>query len=197
MTMQNTGFMSQTHLKKYATKHINLIGGPGSFKSVFAAAMLVNIKLSLKSAEFVPEFAKSLVWQKKYDVLKNQYYIAQQQHKMLKLLDGDLQYLITDGSLPQLLFYNLHTEDNICDKQKTQDQILAWYNEFDNINIFIERNPKLPYEQVGRFQSEEEAKLIDIKMENTLKELNIPYTKVMADLMKINQFTNHVILQET
>ncbi len=194
MAMQITNHTTQNHLKRYATKHINIIGGPGCYKSVFASAMLVNIKLSLKSAEYVPEFAKSLVWQKKFETLKNQYYVAQQQYKMLKLLDGELQYLITDGPLAQLLYYNRTVADNICDVAKTEKQILTWYNEFDNINIFIERNPNLPYEKVGRTQNEQQAIEMDIQIEQTLIDLNIPYTKVMADLVKVNQFTNSVIL---
>ena len=52
--------------------------------------------------ELIPDFTKSLVWQKDFEALKNQYFIAQQQFSMLELLDGQAHYLVTECALPQL-----------------------------------------------------------------------------------------------
>ena len=116
-------------MRMFPTKVINVIGGPGCDKSLVSAAIIVNLSLRNKSVELIPDFAKALVWQKDFEALKNQYYIAQQQFRMLELLDGQYQYLVTESSLPQLLYYNGHYEENICDVAKTRTQILAWYRQ--------------------------------------------------------------------
>ena len=196
MTVTKTDLVSQQQhaLKKYSTKVINLIGGPSTGKSVMAAVIFVHLKLAGKTAESVPEFAKSLVWQKDFEALKNQYLLSQKQYEMLKMLDGELQYIITDGPLIQQLYYNKHYENNICNIEKTHKQILSWYNEFENINIFLERNPTVLYEQAGRYQKENQAKSIDPVLEQMLIDEGVKYFKVKSDITVMNEFVKHTIL---
>lgn len=195
MTIIKTDFSANnSRIKKYPTKVINLIGGPSTGKSILAAVIFVHLKLAGKSAESVPEFAKTLVWQKDLDALKNQYYLSQKQYEMLKILDGELQYIVTDGPLIQQLYYNQYYEHNICDIEKTKNQIISWYNEFDNINIFIERNQSFAYEQAGRYQNEDQAKNIDPILEQILIDNNIEYHKVKSDIALMNEFVKHHIL---
>lgn len=174
-------------MRRYPTKIINLIGGPGSSKSLVAADIILQLHLQGKTVEHIADVAKYLVWQRDIEALKNQYYIAQKQYKMLKLIDGEVQYIVIEGALPQILYYNRNYKENICDMDKTEIQIKNWYKEFDNINIFVERG-NLPYVKSGRMQSEEEAKLVDQSMMNVLKKNNIPFTVVAPELSKINEF---------
>jgi len=153
--------LPETKMRLYPTKVINIIGGPGCNKTLFSSAIVLYLSLHGKTVETIPDYAKSLVWQQNFEVLKNQYFIAQRQYEMLSLIDGQVHFLITECSLPQVLFYNENYADNICDVTKTRDQILDWYRQNDNVNILVDRaNTK--YVRIGRFQDEEQAREVDI-----------------------------------
>jgi hypothetical protein len=179
--------LPENKMRMYPTKVINIIGGPGCDKSLFTAAIILYLSLHNKTVEQIPDFARSLVWQKDYEALKNQYNIAQQQFRMLELLDGQVQFLITECSLPQILYYNEHHPDNICDIQKTRTQILAWYKQHNNVNVMIERGEK-KYIHTGRFQDEEQAREVDRGMRGILRREGIAVTPLKPDVETINAF---------
>jgi hypothetical protein len=179
--------LPENKMRMYPTKVINIIGGPGCDKSLFTAAIILYLSLHNKTVEQIPDFARSLVWQKDYEALKNQYNIAQQQFRMLELLDGQVQFLITECSLPQILYYNEHHPDNICDIQKTRTQILAWYKQHNNVNVMVERGEK-KYIHTGRFQDEEQAREVDRGMRGILRREGIAVTPLKPDVETINAF---------
>jgi hypothetical protein len=179
--------LPENKMRLYPTRVVNVIGGPGSDKSVITSAIVLYLKLREKSVEVIPDFAKSLVWQQNFEVLKNQYFIAQRQHEMLGLLDGQIQYLITECALPQVLFYNENYLDNICDIGKTRTQILEWHKQYNNINIFVERGDR-KYIRTGRFQDEDQARAIDRGLIELLDREALPYTRLPADVDVINAF---------
>lgn len=190
MTMRYTYVPNQlpeAKMRLYPTKVINVVGGPGCDKSLFTAAIILYLNLHHKSVELIPDYAKSLVWQKNYEQLKNQYNIAQQQFRMLELLDGQVQYLVTECSLPQVLYYNENFADNICDVAKTRLQILDWYKQFNNVNLIVERSDK-PYVHTGRFQDEEQAKAIDAGLRGVLRREGMAFTLVKPDIQAIHDF---------
>lgn len=190
MSMQFTGssrHQAENRMRLYPTKIVNIIGGPGCDKSLFSSAIILNLNLREKSVEQIPDYAKFLVWHKDYEALKNQYVIAQRQFEMLALLDGQVQYLVTDCALPQLLFYNETYKDNICDVAKTKSQILEWYQAHDNINILVERGNK-KYVSTGRMQDEDGARKIDAALREMLLRENIPFTPMPPDITTINAF---------
>ena len=179
--------LPENKMRLYPTKVINIIGGPGCDKSLFTAAIILYLNLHHKTVEQIPDFAKSLVWQKDYEALKNQYFIAQQQFRMLELLDGQVQYLVAECSLPQLLYYNETYPDNICDIAKTRKQIIEWYKQHNNVNIVVERGDK-KYVHTGRFQDEEQAKEVDRGLRGVLRKEGIPFTLLKPELEAINIF---------
>ncbi len=190
MTMQYTYVSPQlpeNKMRMYPTKVINIIGGPGCEKSLFTAAIILYLHLHHKSVELIPDYAKTLVWQKDYEALRNQYKIAQQQYHMLELLDGQVQYLVTESSLPQVLYYNEFYPDNICDVSKTRKQILDWYKQHNNVNIMVERGER-KYIHTGRFQDEEQAKEVDRGMRALLRREGIAYNALKPDLEAIHAF---------
>ena len=190
MTMRYTYSSHQlpeNKMRMYPTKVINIIGGPGCDKSLFSSAIILNLNLRHKTVEQIPDFAKGLVWQKDFEALKNQYFIAQQQFRMLELLDGQLQYLVTECSLPQILYYNESYDENICDVAKTRLQILEWYKQHNNVNILVEGGDK-KYVHSGRFQDEEGARAIDKALCATLNRERVPYTVLAPDVDAINAF---------
>ena len=184
--------LPETKMRIYPTRVINVIGGPGGDKSLYSAAILLHLNLHNRTIETIPDYAKSLVWQQNYAVLKNQYYIAQRQFEMLELLDGQVQYLITECSLPQILFYNENYPDNICDVAKTRDQILRWHQQFDNVNLLVERSDK-KYVRSGRFQDEEQARDVDRGLRALLEREGIPFTTVPCELGAIQAFAGTLL----
>ena len=184
--------LPEAKMRLYPTKVINIIGGPGCDKSLFSAAIILQLNLHNKTVETIPDYAKSLVWQQNFEVLKNQYFIAQRQYEMLNLLDGQVQFLITECSLPQVLYYNEHYEENICDVGKTRLQILEWYKQHNNVNIFVERGEK-KYVHTGRFQDEEQAKNIDRGLRAMLVREGLRYTALPPDVAAINEFAAQLL----
>ncbi len=190
MTIRYTtvpNILPESKMRLYPTKVINIIGGPGSDKSLFSSAIILYLNMKNKTVETIPDFAKSLVWQQNYEVLKNQYFIAQRQYEMLSLLDGQVQFLITECSLPQVMYYNENYPDNICDVSKTRKQILQWYGQHNNINIMVERGEK-KYVHTGRFQDEEQARAIDHGLRAMLVREGLRFTSLAPDVDAINTF---------
>ncbi len=188
--------MPENKMRLYPTKVINIIGGPGSDKSLYSSAIVLYLNLHQKTVEVIPDYAKSLVWQQNFEVLKNQYFIAQRQFEMINLLDGQVQFLITECSLPQVLYYNEHYEDNICDIAKTRAQILEWYQQHNNVNILVERGDKR-YIRTGRFQDEEQARAIDHGLRSLLLREGMRYTKLAPEVDAINSFAASLLDAES
>lgn len=190
MAMQYTYVTNQlpeNKMRLYPTKLINIIGGPGCDKSLFTAAIILYLSLHQKTVELIPDFAKSLVWQKDYEALKNQYHIAQQQFRMIELLDGQVQYLVTECSLPQILYYNEHYPDNICDRPKTRQQILDWTRQHNNVNVLVTRGDR-KYIHTGRFQDEAQARDVDRGLRETLRREGLAFTALPPEIEAINAF---------
>lgn len=182
--------LPENKMRLYPTKVINIIGGPGSDKSLYSSAIVLNLHLRHKTVETIPDFAKSLVWQKDFDHLRNQFFIAQQQFRMIEILDGQVQYLVTECSLPQLLYYNETYPDNICDVQKTRKQILDWYHQCNNINVLVQRDPEKKYVHTGRFQDEVQAREMDSAMRSLLVREGIKFTVLPPSYTAINDFAS-------
>ncbi len=190
MSVQVTGATRHLHdnkMRLYPTKVINIIGGPGCDKSLFSSAIILNLNLRHKTVEQIPDYAKSLVWQRDFEALKNQYLVAKRQFEMLDLLDGQVQFLVTECALLQVLFYNETYKENICDVAKTRQHILDWYNRHDNINIVVERGEK-KYVKTGRMQDETEARNIDLALQATLQREGVPFVVMKPDLVTITNF---------
>jgi len=175
-------------LRLYPTKVINIIGGPGCDKSLYSSAIVLKLHLRHKTVETIPDVAKSLVWERDLDALRNQYGIAQHQYRALEVLDGQVQFLVTEGALPQLLYYNETYPDNVCDVEKTRKQILAWYKQFENINVLVQRDPEKKYVRSGRFQDEGQAREMDNHIRGVLNREGIKYTALPPDHRAILEF---------
>lgn len=154
---------------------VNFIGGPGVGKTTAACLCFAKLKMANQNCEYVSEYAKDLVWQNRLNELNNQYSVSFRQYQKLIALKGKVDYIITDGSLFNDLYYNRYNQHNVSDVDKTEKQILDWASEFKHINIFLERNLELSYESAGRIQTLEEAIKISHILKYMLNEFNIPY----------------------
>ncbi len=174
---------------------INLIAGPSSGKSTIAALLFAKLKLNKNKylVEYVQEYAKHLVWTKQFDILNNQHYVTQHQYKLLKQMNTAVDIVIMDGPLILGLYYNMHNRDNISNVEKTEKYIVDCHNEFNNINIFLNRG-NYEYETQGRLQTEEESKEIDVILKHLLKQKHIDFTifDASVDEKNIEKIINYI-----
>lgn len=170
---------------------INLVAGPGSGKTTIAANLFSIMKIEGFNIEYVQEVAKRYVWLGDFETLNNQYYISREQYKLFKSMNNVIDYIVTDGSLLHGLWYNRYNQDNLSNVEKTENAILDWYYEFDNIVFFLDRND-IRYEEAGRIQTEDEAKQIDRELKDILDEFSIEHIDIRSNISSIPQIIDYV-----
>ena len=160
------------------TQIINLFGGPGAGKSTMAAAIFAELKIRGYSIELVTEYAKDLVWERRYNTLKNQIYVlGKQLHRIIRLTEENkVDIVITDS--PIILSGIYYKErSNIPLPREFEDLVIKVFNSFCNINFFVKRNEHI-YESKGRLESLDEAIAIDSKIKDFLISNDIPLNYV-------------------
>lgn len=159
----------------WAVKIINLFAGPGAGKSTMAMYLSAMMKTMGLNVEYVTEYAKDLTWEKRFDILADQLYVLAKQNRKLNRLEGQVDYVVTDS--PLLLSEHYRTPDYL--PKSFQPMIFELWEMYDNENFFIHRVK--PYKQVGRTQSEEEAKEIDGQIRKMLIDHAIPFKTIVGD----------------
>lgn len=154
---------------------INLFGGPGSGKSTTAAGVFRALKLMGKKVELVTEYAKDVVWEQNYTQFHDQIYIfAQQQRRISRVFDHDIDIVVTDSPI---LMSGTYIPDNYFNN--LLPLIIEVWNHYENINFFVERPPV--YVTAGRNQTHEEAIQKDNEILDSLHRNNSPYSRVNRD----------------
>jgi nicotinamide riboside kinase len=146
---------------------VNFFAGPGCGKSTGASWLFSQLKLNGVDCEYVSEFAKDKVWENNGEVFKCEFYITGKQSFKVSRCFGKVDVIITDSPIAISMVYS--------ESDKFKAAVLEEFNKYEknNMNILLRRT--VPYDQNGRFQTEDEAKNIDDKIKNTLDESEIPY----------------------
>lgn len=160
------------------TKIINLFGGPGSGKSTTASGLFYKLKAKNINCELVTEFAKDAVYENTDALLWNQLHVFSEQFRRQYRLLNKVDYVITDSPiLLSSIYYELYLGKGIKFSDEYNNLSINFFdstfNEFDNINYFINRTEK--YISIGRINTEETAKQIDNLIIRKLKSQNIVY----------------------
>lgn len=171
---------------------INLIGPPGAGKTTIAALLFAKLKILGKKTEYAQEVAKTLVWAQRFDDLNNQHNVSNKQYKILKMINGNVEYIVTDGPLLNGLYYNRHNVNNVCDIKKTEEFIMKCYKKFDNINIYITRG-NFEYEQAGRIETEQQSHEIEGMLRSILDEKNIKYQTFKINIDDTDRLIDEII----
>jgi hypothetical protein len=178
--------------KDMRTKVINFVGAPSVGKTTMSALIFAELKHMHKTTELVQEYAKTLVWQERYDELDNQYQVSMEQYKMLKAVDGKVEYAVMDSPLFVGMFYNRTYETNVCNVEKTEAMILSKMEEFNNIYIFLKRNKQNPYEKTGRIHNEEQSIEIENNLKDILDEFKLEYLEIVSDVNNIDKIMEYI-----
>ena len=149
---------------------VNLYGGPGSGKSTTAAGIFSELKMLGLNVELVTEYAKDKVWEKHEAILDNQIYVFAKQYHRLFRLTNQVEVVVTDAPI---LLSTIYNKDRTLLGTSLDTLVVEAYNTFNNVNYFLKRTKK--YNPKGRLQTEDEAKELDIQINNMLDRLSIPY----------------------
>ena len=173
---------------KTNTLIVNLFGGPAAGKSTTAAGVFCLLKMHGVECELVTEFAKDLVWEERYNTLKNQQYVfAKQHHKMWRLLDK-VNVIVTDS--PLLLSVVYKPKDCV---NSFINNVIDTINTSDNLNVMLTRNTK--YDIRGRLQNKKQAEEVDKKIKQNLLLYNMEWEELQSDFSGINRLT-YLVLQK-
>ena len=150
---------------------INLFSGPGAGKSTGATYVFSYLKMNGVNAEYVPEYAKDLAWEKTLAVYYNQFDIGVQQYKRIHRLEKDCDVVVTDSPLFQQQVY---TNDPLFAHLMTELS-----NRYDNRNYFVLRNK--PFNPKGRNHDLATAVTIDKRLMELMDDSGIKYQKISGD----------------
>ncbi|MEM1486417.1 AAA family ATPase (plasmid) [Oscillospiraceae bacterium PP1C4] len=150
---------------------VNFFAGAGAGKTTCAWEVAAELKKANIVTEYVPEYAKELVWDGKAELLdgsfNNQSAVFAEQKKRLDRLIGKVDVIVTDSPLLLQAVYIKERPDDFLSMSLTA------HNEYENFNLFINRGKV--YEQEGRIHSLEESRRIDEKIKDMLEQNGIFY----------------------
>lgn len=152
---------------------INAFGGPGAGKTTACLHIASELKKRGFVAEYVPEYAKELVWDKNFKMLdgseEHQKMILAEQKKRLDRLIGQVDFIVTDA--PVLLNSVYLDSDN---KESYDKALVELFNKYDNFNLEIVRDVG-SFEQEGRIHNLEQSQQADNDIRKLLNENGIYY----------------------
>lgn len=163
--------------------------------STISSLVYAELKMMHKSVEIVPEVAKWLIYRGEFEKLNDQYFVSSDQYKLIKALDGKVEYVIGDSGILTGLYYNRAYKSNMSDVNKTEQLILKKNNEFNNIYIYVERNPQFAFEKEGRVHTEEESKKVDVELKEMLREFNISYKSFLSHRDSVQGIVEYILSQ--
>jgi hypothetical protein len=134
---------------------VNLWGAPSSGKSTTAAGLFFLLKINKWRVELVTEFAKEMVWERNASIFGQQAFIfAEQNRRLRRLEDHDVEVAITDSPLPLPAFYQREFRK---DQQLEQLAPLVFeqFHRYNNVNYLLTREGS--FEAIGRRHDEAQA----------------------------------------
>ena len=168
------------------TKIINLFGEPGAGKSTMAAYIFAQLKVKGVNCEYIDEFAKAKVYENNDLALSHQIYMFGKSYYRIARVADKVDVLIIDSPLILNEVYNYDTSI----EPEFSILIKKVFSRWENYNYFLTRQHK--YKQEGRKQNEFEAKEVKNVIEQTLKNFNIPYTKIVSNFDEADKIVEEI-----
>lgn len=156
------------------TKVFSLFGGPGCGKSTLATQLYSKMKLNGYSVELVREYVKGWAYEGRKINKFDQIYIFGKQCRGENVLYGKVDYIITDSPIILGAVYEkIYTEREIITPSLLKYIQFTKDEGVDRVNFLLKRNK--PYDTNGRYETEEQAKKVDIKIKEFLDEHSFAY----------------------
>jgi len=156
------------------TRVVNIIAGPGAGKSTIATGIFSELMQRGISCELASEYAKDITWEDHKFMFNNQISLFAEQFRRIYRLIDKVDFVITDSplilnSIYLKLFYDEQEKKYFdSDYMYLQQQFFnETFDQFNNLNFFIERNDKY-HTNRGRVHTLDESKKIDAAILNSL-----------------------------
>jgi len=118
---------------------------------------------------------------------------GKQKYSIKRLVDcGKLDVIVTDSPILLSAYYNtmFAIKNNLPIDETFNQHVINEFNKFNNFNYFIDRVK--PFNEVGRFQTAEEAKQNDIKLRKMLDDYGIKYTDIKGEKASTEIIANQI-----
>ena len=158
-------------------RRINFYGGPGTGKSTMAAKTFSWLREQGRSAELVREWIKRWVYRgRRMESFDAVYVFAQQLHAEDRLLQAGVEIVVTDSPLLLQCVYTI--DSGMKGATATWLAALEYERCYSAVHFLLERDPAMPYEQLGRYQNRKAAVAMDEIIARYFRLWQIPYTTI-------------------
>ena len=176
------------------TTIINLYGGPGSGKSTSAAYFYYLLKTEGKNVELVREYVKDWAWEGRKISTYDQIYFLGKQVRRESMLYGKVDWIVTDSPVMMNLYY-AQKYCTLSLAEGVRASTLSFYRQaaedgHKHIHVFLNRNK--PYLSEGRYQTEAEAKEIDVGIKRLLEDFKMPHIESTPDESELLKVLNKI-----
>ena len=159
---------SEKKPKKLNTLCVNLYGGPGTGKSVQQALIFARLKIWGVDAMMSMEAAKRYVYSHSKEIATQEGLFGDQLRE-LELLNGQVEVIVCEAPLLFNIIYDKAYNNTIdIDWHRS---VASKYKSFNNMEFLFTRTHE--YQQEGRYQDEDGARMVDDIIRNTLSDNNI------------------------
>ena len=164
------GYPEKTEIRPVVTNTpktliVNLFAGPGAGKSTCAWRLAGELTRQGLRVEYVPEYAKELVWDNRMDLLdgslEHQRIIFEEQNHRIQRLVGKVDVVVTDSPI---LFSVLYSNEYSSEFDMA---VRTAFSNYNNFNLSINRGND--FDPAGRIQTEAESLAMDDKIQNYLR----------------------------
>lgn len=159
----------------YTTTYITLVGGAGTGKTTIASLLFAELKLLGKNVDLIPEVVRDKIFEEKISDLNDQYHISKKQYDKYWSRNGKVEFVVSDTSLINGIYYNKYNCNNVSNENKTFKSIIKWFHMFNNIVIYVKRGSHYEYDSTGRVHSFEESLHADEELLKCLDKNRIDY----------------------
>ena len=167
---------------------VNFVGAPGSGKSTLMAAVFAELKWRNIDCEIVTEFAKDLVWDERFDDMKDEIYIFAKQNHRLFRVNGKVDVIITDRPLLLTILYNNRYGGG---NQALDNLVIEEFNKYNNLNYLLKRVNK--YNPIGRVQTEEESDEIAVSIKEALDTYMVNYIECPGSSESVKNIVDEIL----
>lgn len=174
---------------------LNFYGGPGAGKSTSAAMVYAFLKDKGVNAELVREYVKDWAWENRHPKAYDQLYLLGKQVRRESLLYGKVDVIVTDSPIMLGIYYaEKYGPKHVA--HAVRESALSFYRQGQedghrHVHVMLERVKK--YNPAGRFQTEEQAKDIDVALKSLLDGLKIPYVTYQTGFDNMKNLVDHVM----
>ncbi len=156
-------------------KVINFFGAPGAGKTTMTLELGTLFKKNQVDVGVSLEMVKEYIHSGNENFLSYQNYIFAHHERQLRIFQNsrEIEFALSDSPLPLSVFYEPENYPVYF-----KDLVFEFFNSFDNINYFVERNHE--YSHQGRVHNKQQSEIIHRNMMAFLMNNNVPFTVIKS-----------------